>query len=86
MQNLCGENEFYLHFRIDQWFRIKPRFEVEAMLTLRWIAFEPALNIPNRASPLLFTHKNGDCGVISVTERSCAEPIAKVERHKSNRC
>ena len=69
-----------------QWFGIKPRFEVEAMFTLLWIAFEPTRNIPNRASPLLFTHKNGDCGVISVTKRSCAAPISKVERHISDRC
>ena len=28
---------------------------------------------------LLFTHKNGDFGAISVTERSCAASISKVE-------
>ena len=33
---------------------------------------------------LLFTHKNGDFGAISVTEGSCAVPISKVERHISD--
>ena len=28
---------------------------------------------------LLFKHKNGDFGAISVNERSCAAPISKVE-------
>ena len=32
---------------------------------------------------ILFTRKNGDFGAISVTERSCAAPISKVERHIS---
>ena len=30
---------------------------------------------------LLFTHRNRDFRAISVTERSCAAPISKVERH-----
>ena len=34
----------------------------------------------------LFTNKNGCGGAISVTERSCAAPISKVERHISDRC
>ena len=35
----------------------------------------------------MFTHKNGDFGAISVTERSCAAPISNVERrHISDRC
>ena len=34
---------------------------------------------------LLFTHKNGDFGLISVTERSCAAPVSKVERYISDR-
>ena len=34
---------------------------------------------------LLFTHKNSDFGAISVTERSCAAPISKVESHISDR-
>ena len=33
---------------------------------------------------LLFTHKNGDFGAISVTERSCAPPISKVESRISD--
>ena len=32
---------------------------------------------------LLFTHKNGDFGGISETERNCAQPNPKVERHIS---
>ena len=35
---------------------------------------------------LLFTHKKGDLGAISVTVRSCAAPISKVESHISDRC
>ena len=34
----------------------------------------------------LFTHKNSDFSGISVTERSCAAPIAEVESHISDRC
>ena len=30
---------------------------------------------------LLFTNRNGDFSAISVTERSCAAPFWKVERH-----
>ena len=32
---------------------------------------------------LLFKHKNGDFGAISVTERSCTTPMSKVRRHIS---
>ena len=35
---------------------------------------------------LLFSHKNGDFGAISITQRSCADPISKVESHISDRC
>ena len=35
---------------------------------------------------LLFTHKNRDFGAISVTERSYAAPISKLESHISDRC
>ena len=35
---------------------------------------------------LLFTHENGDFGVFSVMERSCAARISKVESHISDRC
>ena len=34
---------------------------------------------------LLFAHKNGDFGAISVTERSCAALISKVESDISDR-
>ena len=37
--------------------------------------------IPDRAS--VYTHKNRDFGAISVTERSCATPISKVESYIS---
>ena len=49
-----------------------------AMFTLCRIVFAP----PRKSYRLglLFTHKNGDFGAISVTERSCAAPISKVER------
>ena len=40
--------------------------------------------IPDRAS--VYTHKNRDFGAISVTERSCATPISKVESHISDSC
>ena len=50
-------------------------------LRLYWIAFVPAQK-PYRIG-ILFTRKNGDFGAISVTERSCAAPISKVERHIS---
>ena len=33
---------------------------------------------------LLFTHKNGDFGAISVTERICVTPISTVESHISD--
>ena len=35
---------------------------------------------------LLFTHKNGDFGAISVAKRSWAVPISKVESHISDSC
>ena len=52
------------------------------MFTPYWIAFAPARK-PYRIA-LLFTHKNGDLGAISVTKRSCAEPISRVESHISD--
>ena len=54
------------------------------MFTLRRIAsFTPARK-PFQID-LQFKHKNSDFGAISVTERSCASPILKVERHISDR-
>ena len=53
--------------------------------------YDPAISdsfAPARKSyhmGLVFTHKNGDFGAISATERSCAAPISKVERHISHR-
>jgi len=35
---------------------------------------------------LLFTHKTGDFGAISVTERSCAALISKVTSHIRDGC
>ena len=45
------------------------------MFTVYRIAFAPTRK-PYRIG-LVFTHKNGDFGAISVTERSCAAPISK---------
>ena len=35
---------------------------------------------------ILFTHKNGDFGAISVTERSCPRVISKLESHILDKC
>ena len=35
----------------------------------------------NHTGQLLFTHKNGNIGAISVIEQSCNAPISKVESH-----
>ena len=51
----------------------------EALFTLYWLGFSPA------RKPCLFTHKNGDLGAISVTERCCAAPVSKEESHISDR-
>ena len=48
------------------------------------IAFAPAWK-PYRIG-LLFTHKNGDFGAISVTGRSCAVPSSRLKSHIWNRC
>ena len=57
---------------------------LKALFTLYQIAFAQARK-PYRIV-LLFIHKNGDFGAISVTERSYAAPISNtVERHMSNR-
>ena len=55
----------------------------QAMFTLYRKAFAP----PRKSSriELLFTHKNGSGGAISVTDRSCAAPISKVESEISKR-
>ena len=49
----------------------------KAMFILYWIVFA----LPWKADRigLLFTHRNGCGGIISVTEQSCALPISKVE-------
>ena len=54
------------------------------MLTLCRVAFAPARKLYRIV--LLFTRKNGDFGAISVTERSCAASISKVESYISDRC
>ena len=48
------------------------------------IAFAPAWK-PYRIG-LLFTHKNGDFGAISVTGRSCAVPSSRLKSHILDRC
>ena len=53
--------------------------EFKKMLTLCRVAFAPARKLYRIG--LLFTRKNGDFGAISVTERSCAAPISKVESY-----
>ena len=52
------------------------------MFALHRIALAPARK-PLRIG-FLFTHKNGDFGAISVTERSCHAPILRMERHLSD--
>ena len=54
------------------------------MFTLYRKALAPAQK-PDQIG-LLFTHKNGDIGAISVGERGCATPISKEESHISDRC
>ena len=60
------------------------RKQSEAFVTLYQVAFTPAQK--QYWIGLLFTHKNGDLGAISVTERCCAAPVSKVESHISDRC
>jgi len=63
----------------------KKRHKVfKTMFTLYGVAFAPARKLYQIG--FLFPHKNGDFGAISVTERSCASPISKVESHISYRC
>ena len=54
------------------------------MYTVHHVAFAPARK-PYQIG-LLFTHKNGDFGAISVTAQSCAALISKAESHISDRC
>ena len=53
--------------------------DFKKMLTLCRVAFAPARKLYRIG--LLFTREDGDFGAISVTERSCAAPISKVESH-----
>ena len=55
----------------------------KAVFTLYLIAF--ALEGKPFRIVLLFTHKNGDFGAISVTKPSCDALIFKVESHISDR-
>ena len=57
---------------------------IKVVFTLYQVAFSP----PRKSyqKELLFTHKNSSSGAISVTNRSCAEPISIVESHISDRC
>ena len=52
--------------------------DIGYVFILSRIAFAQAEK-PYGTLGLLFTHKNGDFGAISATERSCAAPISKVE-------
>ena len=58
--------------------------KIKSMFTLVQIAFAPTRKLYRTG--LLFTHKSGDCGAISVTERSCGAPHWSVESHISDRC
>ena len=54
--------------------------------TVRYqIVFAPPRKSYRTGTGLLFTHKNGCGGAISVTERSCTAPISKVESCTSDR-
>ena len=57
----------------------------QVMFTLYQVAFALAKNWPYRIG-LMFTHKNGDFGAISVAGRSYEAPISKVESDISDRC
>ena len=52
------------------------------MFTLNQRVFEPAQK-PYQIG-ILFTHKNGSFGAISVKERSCVVPVSNVEGHLSD--
>ena len=56
----------------------------QVMFTLYRVAFALAKNWPYRIG-LVFTHKNGDFGAISVARRSYEAPISKVESDISDR-
>ena len=58
--------------------------KIKAMFTLVQIAFAPTRKLYRTG--LLFTHKSGDSGAISVTARSCSAPHWSVEGHISDRC
>ena len=60
--------EFFLQLTVSKFRKRK----IKSMFTLVQIAFAPTRNL-YRTGPL-FTHKSGDSGAISVTERSCAAP------------
>ena len=55
------------------------------MFTPYWIALARAPAGKPYGIRLLFTHKNGDFGAISVSERSCDVPITKVAHYISDR-
>ena len=57
----------------------------QVMFTLYQVAFALAKNWPYRIG-LVFTHKNGDFGAISVAGRSYKAPISKAESDISDRC
>ena len=57
----------------------------QVMFTLYRVAFALAKNCSYRIG-LMFTHKNGDFGAISVAGRSYEAPISKVESDISDRC
>ena len=75
-------------FRSIQWaisWHVKKKYNfhfiIKAMFTLCWVPFAPARK--SYQIGLLFRHKKGGFGTISVTEQSSATPILKVECHIS---
>ena len=57
---------------------------IPAIFSLYRIVLAPRTLKPFRTG-LLYTHKNGGFGAISVTERRCAAMIVKVDHHISDR-
>ena len=71
------------------WYQVTLQFRyvqvsIKPIVTLYRIAFVPVQKLYRIR--LLFTHENGDFGVFSVMDRSCAARISKVESHISDRC
>ena len=67
---------------------VAPISKVESHISDRCSSLPDSLFAPAQKPyrvGILFTHKNGNFGAISVTKRSCAALISKVKRHISDR-